>query len=217
VTFTSILNILFPSACVGCGAADAVVCQACRPARDDALAFRVGALGVDALGVYEGSLRRAILAFKRGRRDAGDALGDMLAARFAARLKTEVLLVPVPTTARRRAERGFDQAVFLAQAIGRRTGLGVLDVLLQTAGDAQRGRSRSARLGAGQRFRCAGAALVAGTRVVLIDDVATTGATLRDCARALDAAGARVSGALVLAHALEVGQRFERREEKSAP
>jgi competence protein ComFC len=165
--------------------------------------FRIGTVPVGTLGPYEGSLRHAVLAFKRGRRDVGTALALTLARLFGEEITAlNCVLIPVPTTAARRSERGFDQAVFLAREVGRLTGLGVLDALRQTAGDAQRGRSRSARLRACGRFRCIAGPLVEGTRVTLIDDVATTGATLRDCAAVLAAAGARVVGALVLARAL---------------
>ena len=196
---STILDILFPAACAGCGGDDGVLCPACLPSGRAIQRFQLGALHVAALGPYDGSLRGAILAFKRGRRDVGLVLAEALARHLVSMLANGCVLVPVPTTAARRAERGFDQAVLLAREAGRLSGLGVLDILRQTAGDAQRGRSRLARLGARGRFRCSAGRLVDGVRVVLIDDVATTGATLRDCSAVLTAAGARVAGALVVA------------------
>jgi ComF family protein len=196
---STILDILFPAACAGCGGGDGVLCPACLPSGRAIQRFQLGALHVAALGPYDGSLRGAILAFKRGRRDVGLVLAEALARHLVSMLANGGVLVPVPTTAARRAERGFDQAVLLAREAGRLSGLGVLDILRQTAGDAQRGRSRLARLGARGRFRCSAGKLVDGVRVVLIDDVATTGATLRDCSAVLTAAGARVAGALVVA------------------
>ena len=198
---STILDILFPAACAGCGGCDGVLCPGCLPSGRAIQRFSLGSLPVAALGPYDGSLRGAILAFKRGRRDVGLVLAEALARHLVSMLATGCVLVPVPTTAARRAERGFDQAVLLAREAGRLSGLGVLDILRQTAGDAQRGRSRLARLGARGRFRCSAGKLVDGVRVVLIDDVATTGATLRDCSAVLTAAGARVVGALVVAHA----------------
>ena len=161
----------------------------------------LGTLPVTALGVYDGSLRRAILAFKRGRRDVGLALARELARHLTARGAVDGVLVPVPTTPERRAERGFDQGVLLAREAARLAGFGVLDVLRQVAGDAQRGRSRAARLNARDRFRAESGSLLEGAQVILIDDVATTGATLRDCAAVLSAAGARLAGGVVLARA----------------
>jgi len=201
MNIASILDVLFPAVCAGCGGGERALCAACLPSAGAIVRFSLGALPVAALGTYEGPLRRAILAFKRGRRDVGLALADALASRLVSRLPPQVILVPVPTATTRRAERGFDQAVLLAKETGRLSGHGVLEVLRQTAGDAQRGRSRAARLGARGRFRCAGMALAPGTQLVLVDDVATTGATLRDCAAVLTAAGACVTAAVVLARA----------------
>jgi len=196
---SKILDAMFPSACAGCGAGEGPICDGCLPNRRATCRFRIGPMDVVALGSYEGSLRSAILAFKRGRRDVGCALARALAKLLVP--ASDSLLVPVPTTPRRQAERGFDQAVLLAREVGRLTGFGVLDVLRQTAGDAQRGRSRSARLHARGRFRCTATTLVDGVQVILVDDVATTGATLCDCAAVLTAAGARVTAAVVIARA----------------
>jgi len=202
VRFERVLDVLFPSACAGCDKSDGPLCSECLPyglAR-----IRVGALDVSVLGRYEGRLRRAILTFKHGRRDVGLALAAALAEHFSA--PPGVTLVPVPTTQARRRERGFDQGVFLARELGRRCGIGVLETLRQTAGDAQRGRSRSARLGARGRFSCSPPQLIDGARIVLVDDVLTTGATLSDCASVLSEAGARVAGAIVVAYATEPGR-----------
>ena len=196
---STILDTLFPALCAGCGDGDGELCAGCTPNGRTIQRFSLGSLPVAALGPYDGPLRRAILAFKRGRRDVGVVLADMLARHLMSAFPEGSVLVPVPTTAARRAERGFDQAALLAREAGRLSGLGVLDILRQTAGDAQRGRSRLARLGARGRFRCSAGELVDGVRVVLIDDVTTTGATLRDCSTVLTAAGARVAGALVVA------------------
>lgn len=145
------------------------------------------------MAAYEGRLRRAILAFKDGRRDVGLALGRLLCER----LEMPPLVVPVPTTRRRAAERGFDGSELLAA----QTGSSVWNVLTQIAGDSQRGRSRSERLSARRRFACAPLP-AERTRVVLLDDVATTGTTLEDCAATLRDRGAIVEQAIVLARAM---------------
>ncbi len=193
------LDAFFPAACAGCRRPGTPLCAACRPPPAAVRAARAGTLHVYAAGPYAGALRRAILAFKRGRRDCGAVLGALMAERLAARVPPGAVLVPVPTCALRRRERAFDQSAVLANALAQPGRLPVLAVLRQVAGDAQRGRSRAARLRAHGRFACAAPALVAGVRVVLVDDVMTTGATLRDCAAALESGGASVRDACVLA------------------
>ena len=149
-----------------------------------------------ALGPYEGGLRRGVLAFKRGRRDVAEAFASRLAGHVGAGDR----LVPVPTTAVRRRERGFDGCVLLAARIAAHRRCSVVDGLLQTGGDAQHGRTRSARLAARGRFAWRLGALE-GRRVVLLDDVVTTGATLADCAAVVRAAGGIVERAVVIARA----------------
>jgi ComF family protein len=199
---TYALDALFPRLCVGCERARSALCPACLPAPSEARALPIAGLTVFAAGRYAGRLRRAILAFKRGRRDAGVALAQLLGERVGS-LPPSSVLVPVPTTARRRAERGFDQSVLLAHGISLRHDRAMVEALRQRAGDAQRGRSRAARLRAHGRFVGdeRAASRIAGATVVLVDDVVTTGATLADCARAVRAAGGAVARALVVAYA----------------
>ena len=154
-----------------------------------------------AVGRYAGCLRRAILAYKRGRRDTGDVLGTLLAACVSNVIPRDAIVVPVPTVSERRRVRGFDQSLRLARSLGERSQRPVVVALRQVVRDAQRGRSRASRLAAAGRFVCVAPQLVEGARVMLVDDVVTTGATLRDCAATLAASGARVCGAVVLAYA----------------
>jgi len=198
---TRALDALFPIGCIGCGRRGRALCEHCRPSASGRRLIPLGDFDVYALGRYTGVLRRAILAYKRGRCDVGDALAALLAERVAGDLPHDALLVPVPTVARRSRERGYDQSVRLARGLEGDTTRTVLLALRQTAGDGQRGRSRDARLAARGRFACAAPGLVAETEIVLVDDVMTTGATLRDCARVLEASGAVVGGAVVLAYA----------------
>jgi ComF family protein len=196
--WAAVVDLLFPSACVECDAVGPGLCGECFPPLPP-VRFALEGLRCVALGEYEGVLRRAILALKGGRRDVGDALGALLGA--AVEPMQVDMLVPVPTTVARRRERGFDQGELLARAASRRAELPVAALLRQSAGDRQRGRSRTERLAAVGRFVCMPASILAGARVLLVDDVATTGATLRDCAETLRGAGLRVNGAAVVARA----------------
>lgn len=142
---------------------------------------------------YSGAVREAILALKRGERAYLDPLAELLAP-LVARGTT---VVPVTTTRRRAAQRGFDQARELARRVAALRSGSSVD-LLRKHGAAQHGRGRVQRLGVHGRFSLRpGAAVPAAA--LLIDDVVTTGATLCDAAATLAAAGCRVTGAVVVA------------------
>jgi ComF family protein len=199
ISLAPLLAALFPPACVACGRAGEALCAACRPAPAAAARGSYGGLEVRALGPYEGTLRRAVLALKAGRRDVGAILGTLLAERFGPGLEADALLVAVPTSGARRLARGFDQAALLTRAVAQRTGLPSAAALGRRGGEAQQGRTRRERLSAGGRFLCLPGVPLAGRRIVLVDDVVTTGATLADCGAVLREAGATVRAALVVA------------------
>ncbi|HHW13576.1 MAG TPA: ComF family protein, partial [Firmicutes bacterium] len=164
----------------------------CADCRRRPRAFRVAR----AAGLYEGELRRFVhrLKFRRERRLAGP-LGRLLvpAWRGCPELRAGQLLVPVPLSPDRLAERGFNQAEELALALGAGIRRPVAaDALRRSAtGAAQSLRSRAGRAavreGVFQPFR---PGAVAGRRVVLVDDVLTTGSTAEACTLALLRAGA---------------------------
>jgi len=201
VLVSTLLAALFPSACIGCHVPGPALCAACAPDPRSVRRLATSQFDVYAVGRYGGTLRRAVLAYKRGRRDAGDALAALLLERVMPFVPRDAILVPVPTHAARRRERGFDQSVRLARACGGASDLPVVVALRQVAGDGQRGRDRSARLRARGRFACVAPDIIAGASIVLLDDVLTTGATLRDCAATLAACGAQVTAAVVIAYA----------------
>jgi len=108
---------LFAPACVACDAPGPALCASCAPAPLDAQAFDLDGVPAFALGAYDGALRRAIVALKHGARDPLDAFAALLAVAPVAGV-----LVPVPTTRRRAAERGFDQSAELARRLAAPTG-----------------------------------------------------------------------------------------------
>lgn len=146
---------------------------------------------------YEGVGREVVARLKyRNARSALPWLAAGMAALVARRGDSGLDVVTwVPTTAARRRARGFDQGRLLATAVGRRLGLPSRPLLRRLGGPPQTGATRAARL-AGPRL-----ALRARppARVLLVDDVVTTGATLAAAATVLRAAGAVHVGAAVAA------------------
>jgi ComF family protein len=154
-----------------------------------------------ATAIFAHPLRDAIhsLKYNNNRRLAG-----LLAARMAAFWRdnhlTADLIVPVPLHASRLTERGYNQSALLARALGVAVGVPVAEGLLIR----HRATLPQVALGQAERrqnvqgaFTCPGD--VTGQRIVLVDDVCTTGATLEACADALKAGAAGSVWALTLA------------------
>ena len=111
----------------------------------------------------------------------------------------EELIVPVPTTRRRLRERGFNQAALLARGIGDELGMPVLEALEREDEHAAQAslRARERRKNLHMCMRASGD--VAGRRILLVDDVYTTGSTATEAARALYESGARSVGVFAAA------------------
>lgn len=223
-----LVALVVPPRCAACGApgrrAAEVLCAGCRralpwltapccercalplphararcPARDAAFD------GAWAAVAYDGAAREAMHALKFA---SARPLASVMAAQIAATAPPQLLarpdavLVPVPPHPRRRRARGFDPAELIAAELARRTGLPLWRAL-------RRGRAPSRQLGASREARRDGANLhfaargPAPARVVLVDDVQTTGATLEACARALREAGSAQVSALTWARTLD--------------
>ncbi len=156
---------------------------------------RFGLRGFDAAycyGSYEGLLREWIHLFKYGRvKPMERPLGELLAAALPRDERIDAV-VPVPLHWRRRWTRGFNQAELLARGIARRCGVPVLPALRRVKNTTtQTGLSNTGRRqNVAGAFRLRRGQAVAGKRLVLVDDVMTTGSTAAVCAAVLRRAGA---------------------------
>jgi len=194
---------LVPPRCAGCDAPGTWLCAACRHSLEPH-AFTSGALRIRAAGAYEGPLRLAIQRCKyRDERALTAELGDLVAALVAADVASGAPLdavVPAPIHRERLRARGYDQATLLAARVADRTGTPLVPALRRirhTRPQVDLDRAARARNVDGAFVAAAGA--LRGLRVAIVDDVTTTGATLRAAAAAARSAGAREVRAYVVA------------------
>jgi ComF family protein len=163
---------------------------------------RLGMSGFDEVytyGSYEGSLRKLIHVFKYERVSTlARPLTNYLALALPRDRQFDVI-VPMPLHWRRRWERGFNQAMLLAKEIGRRWNVPVRNAARRTRATAAQAGLTNAKRRANVRGVFKVKTRLDGMRVLLVDDVLTTGATASACARALKRAGAARVAVLALA------------------
>jgi len=194
---TAILDLFFPPKCAVCGRGGVHgVCEKCEKSLPRAeKPLREGAFGKCAVPLrYEGAVREALLRFKfRGAQSAAEGFGQLLAQCAAEELSGEFDAVTwVPVSKKRLAERGYDQSYLLAKACAKAWGIEPAAML-----EKIRDNPPQSGLGAAERrgnvvgvYRARNGNMIRNTRILLIDDILTTGSTLSECARVLRDAGA---------------------------
>lgn len=219
---SGILDVLYPPRCVGCergiAASEQPLCVQCMSGLErvdaDELARHVrtnipgfAARSIFALWMFDkgGTLQRAQHLLKYGQRPAfGNALGAALAAGWSAFVQElPDLVVPVPLHRTRQLERGYNQSLALARGICNVLHVGLAESALHRTSVTRRqtGLTRLARQDNVRGAFSASVDVLSGKRVMLVDDVVTTGATASAAIEAMLGAGARSIDFVALAHA----------------
>jgi ComF family protein len=214
-----VLKFLTPDACVVCGAEGRSLCSDCsgvlqfpdqcymckKPSQAGITCEKCSrstalrALWV--VSVYSGSAKELVTYMKyHPSASSASEMGELMAKRLPFLERSKTVIVPVPTTASRRRERGFDQAAVMAKGVSKITGCRSATVLRRITNSHQVGSGRKARLEhMKDGFRVKSSHLLYGKTVVLVDDVLTTGATLESAAQTVLQAGAKKVVAVVFA------------------
>lgn len=192
------------------------ICRACaktlRPLNETVCV----APNVEAISafVYEENAAKLVHDLKYGAKGhAAYALGAFMAARCEDLKRSDFVVVPVSMHPRRYLSRGFNQSVYLAREVSSRLSLPVCSALCKTRNTPHQtgldAKSRNENLTDSWRVKDRAAERIKGRPVLLIDDVRTTGATIRTCAKALLSAGASRVLALTAAGTQKDAERRE--------
>lgn len=204
----NLLGVFFPRKCPFCGklTGKTLLCDKCETTLPRCEEIRQGAdFGrCTAPLYYEGQVRDAILAFKFKAKLGGlDAFGRLMAQTAAERYSGEFDAITwVPVSKKRLKKRGFDQARYLTASMCVDWHVAPLETLRKTADNPpQSGLEDAAarRANVLGMYEAVSPEQFAGKRLLLVDDICTTGSTLGECARVLKAAGAAEVLCLTLA------------------
>lgn len=218
------LSSLAPHICSGCSEYGSILCESCKeniksenfgacvwclkPTTDDhqcmACRARYRIMGAWTAGERSEVLKRLLNDYKfESRRAAAGALGELLAATIP-ELPASTFVTWVPTAHVHIRQRGFDHARLLAQDLARRRTWSAMHLLQRSGSVSQHELGRKARQDAARdTFAPRRRRDFAGTSILLVDDVLTTGETLRACARILQEQGAEVYVAVVARQPLD--------------
>ena len=221
-----VLDIFIPPCCVACNKVETWLCDECLqeiPLLDVQICPRCGRpekgsqlcdvcknspLHVNPIRsafLFEGHIRGVIHALKyRGAKSIAQVLRKRMATAWHYYAMESDVIVPVPLYANREIKRGYNQATVIANALGYEVHIPVTEQALvrvrNTASQTKLNRQERQK-NVSDAFICTENAMFVGKRVTLVDDVATTGATLDACAVTLLNSGAKSVNAFTLARA----------------
>ena len=212
--FKRISTLIFPSKCILCktllSQQETDLCHRCRLDAPIAVKskFKLSFIaGWTAVWYYKDNVRSSLLRFKfSGKRSYAESYGRLLAMK----LQTEEMddfdvLTWVPVGFFRRLKRGYDQDALIAKAAAAELGIAAVQTLKKTKNTPPQSGIRDAakrRANVLNAYRVTDPVLIRDKRILLVDDIITTGATVSECARVLLTAGAKEVNCAAVAVAL---------------
>ena len=203
ILLQQLYNLIFPPKCILCQnlltAEETDLCHSCRKDTEEfqkpkhKISF---VAGWTSLWYYNNKVRHSLLLYKfYGRRSYGSIYGRLLAMKLHKEPLCEYdILTWVPVSSRRKRKRGFDQVELIARSAGNELGTPAISVLKKTRHTQPQSRLSNA---AHRKANIMGAytvtdpSFIAGKRILLLDDIITTGSTVSECARVLLTYGAK--------------------------
>lgn len=209
-----ILDLLYPPKCVFCasllGEKEHGICRSCErklprlpeSRRSDKLS---GISICAAPFLYRDNVRASLIRFKfENRPGYKDVYADFIAKAIDENQINCDIITWVPISRRRLRARGYDQTRLIAQALSRRLGKPCMKTLVKTVNNPAQSSLKDADMrkkNVKGVYKCVSPEAVNGKTVLIVDDIVTTGATLKECASTLKGSGAREIAAAALASA----------------
>ncbi len=208
--FGEVLSLIFPDRCAGCGENGSIFCENCINKTRKNPHSKVSVLFLDKLyhwGIYENEiLSMALRRFKYyGAIGLAEIFSDLLARVIAPDIETfrrNTVVLAIPASRARKKSRGYNQAELLAEKFSKKTSISyVSDVLIKSKNTvSQTSLAGKERLfNQKDSFAVLRPEKVKNKKIILVDDILTTGATLSEAARVLKEAGALEVTGLVVA------------------
>lgn len=216
-----IVELITPQHCLSCSRSGEIICDSCLPRLATASAGtcvrcnRISAggktcvscrnhiviRGVSVASYYDGTVKELILRLKFHRdRSAARAAAELILTRINSKTMLFDVITAVPVSPNRFRERGYNQAELIAKEVSRNLNVPYRTLLGRNNGEHQLGKDRKTRMEQVKMVFYPQKS-IGNDRILIIDDVVTTGATLDACSRVLKAAGAKnVWGAVIAKH-----------------
>jgi competence protein ComFC len=209
--FSKFLDILFPKSCVGCNKTGSFFCDTCRQNTPKPYEQLEG--WIHSLFRYRHKTVRDViwlLKYRNGHavaKDLAPYMYDEIIELLTEKMTgdSKILLIPIPMTAKKKRARGFNQSEILAKEIWKQnkgffTYTEALKKTRETTPQAKITNKAKRLQNMRGVFSCKNKSLVAGRTVVLVDDITTTGATLKEARKALKQSGVKKIFAITIGH-----------------